>query len=89
MMGLQLIVLVKWAIGISVWKDKSEKGLDSLRISDTQNFLGLGDHWASWSIFWSLKGGTEVAALCKGGFKVPEEVGRSQVAQRRQEEGIA
>ena len=37
-------------------------------VTQKQNFLGWGDHWASWSIFWSLKGGTKVAALCKGGL---------------------
>ena len=36
-------------------------------VTQKQNFLGLGDHWASWPFFWSLKGGTKVAALCKGG----------------------
>ena len=38
-------------------------------VTQKQNFLGLGDYWASWPFFWSLKGGTKVAALCKGGFK--------------------
>ena len=33
-----------------------------------QNFLVLGDHGASWPFSWSLKGGTKVAALCKGGL---------------------
>ena len=37
-------------------------------VTQKQNFLGLGDHWASWPFFWSLKGGTKVTALCKGGF---------------------
>ena len=37
-------------------------------VTQKQNFLGLGDHWASWSIFWSLKGDKKVEALCKGGF---------------------
>ena len=37
-------------------------------VTQKQNFLRLGDHWASWPFFWSLKGGTKVAALCKGGF---------------------
>ena len=37
-------------------------------VTQKQNFLGLGDHWASWPFFWSLKGGTKVAALCKGGW---------------------
>ena len=37
-------------------------------VTQKQNFLGLGNHWASWPFFWSLKGGTKVAALCKGGF---------------------
>ena len=37
-------------------------------VTQKQNFLGLGDHWASWPFFWSLKGGTKVAALCKGVF---------------------
>ena len=38
-------------------------------VSQKQNFLGLGDHWASLPFFWSLKGSTNVAALCKGGLK--------------------
>ena len=38
-------------------------------VTQKQNFLGLGDHWASWPFFGSLKGGTKVAALCKGGFR--------------------
>ena len=37
-------------------------------VTQKQNFPGLGDHWASWPFFWSLQGGTKVAALCKGGF---------------------
>ena len=37
-------------------------------VTQKQNFLGLGDHWASWPFFWSLKGGTKVATLCKGGL---------------------
>ena len=37
-------------------------------VTQKQTFLGLGDHWASWPFFWSLKGGTKVAALCKGGW---------------------
>ena len=37
-------------------------------VKQNQNFLGLGKQWASWSFFWSLKGGTKVAALCKGGL---------------------
>ena len=37
-------------------------------VTQKQNFLGLSDHWVSWPFFWSLKGGTKVAALCKGGF---------------------
>ena len=37
-------------------------------VTQKQNFMGLGDHWASWPFFWSLKGGTKVAALCKGGW---------------------
>ena len=39
-------------------------------VTQKQNFLGLGDHWASWPFFWSLKGGTKVAALCKGGLSI-------------------
>ena len=31
-------------------------------VTQKQDFVG----WASWSFFWSLKGGTQVAALCKG-----------------------
>ena len=38
-------------------------------VTQKQNFLGLGDHWASWPFFGSLKGGTKVAALCKGGLR--------------------
>ena len=38
-------------------------------VTQKQNFLGLGDHWAFWTFFWSLKGGTKVAALCKGGLR--------------------
>ena len=38
-------------------------------VTQKMNFLGLGDRWASWSIFWSLKGGTKVAALYEGAFK--------------------
>ena len=38
-------------------------------VTQKQNFLGLVDHWASWWIFWSLNGGTNVAALCKGRFR--------------------
>ena len=26
-------------------------------VTQKQNFLGLGDHWASWPFVWSLKGG--------------------------------
>ena len=37
-------------------------------VTQKQNFLGLGDRWASWPFFWSLKGGTKVAALCKRGL---------------------
>ena len=37
-------------------------------VTQKQDSLGLGDYWASWSYFGSLKGGTKVAALCKGGF---------------------
>ena len=37
-------------------------------VTKKQNFLGLGDHLASRSIFWWIKGGTKVATLCKGGF---------------------
>ena len=40
-------------------------------VTQKQNFLGLGDHWASWLIFWSLKGGTKAVALCKWGLMVP------------------
>ena len=38
-------------------------------VTQKQNFLGLGDHWASCSNFWSLIGGTKVTAMCKGGFR--------------------
>ena len=37
-------------------------------VTQKQNFLSSSNHWASWSIFWSLEGGKKVAALCKGGF---------------------
>ena len=37
-------------------------------VTQKQNFLGLGNRWVSWPFFWSLKGGTKVAALCKGGL---------------------
>ena len=40
----------------------------AVAVTQKQNFLGLGDHWASWSFCWSLKGGTKVATLCKGGL---------------------
>ena len=46
------------------WRHKGR----AAAVTQKQNFLGLGDHWASWPFFWSLKGGTKVAALCKGGF---------------------
>ena len=38
-------------------------------VTQKQNFLSFGDHWASLYFFWSLKGGTKVAALCKGVFR--------------------
>ena len=37
-------------------------------VTQKRNFLSLGDHRASWPFFWSLKGGTKVAALFKGGL---------------------
>ena len=37
-------------------------------VTQKQDYLCLSDHWASWSYFESPKGGTKVAALCKGGF---------------------
>ena len=37
-------------------------------VTQKEYFLGLGDHLASWSIFWWIKGGTKVSTLCKGGF---------------------
>ena len=40
----------------------------AVAVTQKQNFLGLSDHWAFWSNFWSPKGGTKVAALCKGGL---------------------
>ena len=43
-------------------------------VTQKHNSLGLGDHWASWPYFWSLKGGTKVAALCKGGFSASEVI---------------
>ena len=46
------------------WRHKGR----AAAVTQKQNFLGLGDHWASWPFFWSLKGGTKVAALCKGGL---------------------
>ena len=46
------------------WRHKGR----AAAVTQKQNFLGLGDHWASWPFFWSLKCGTKVAALCKGGF---------------------
>ena len=39
-------------------------------VTQKQNFLGLGDHWASSPFFWSLKGGTKVAALFNGGVRL-------------------
>ena len=35
-------------------------------VAQKKNFLGLGDPWAFWSLFWSLKKGMKVADLCKG-----------------------
>ena len=35
-------------------------------VTQKRNFLSFGDHRASWPFFWSLKGGTKVADLCKG-----------------------
>ena len=49
------------------WRHKDR----AVAVTQKQNFLGLGDHWATWPFFWSLKGGTKVAALCKGGFNRP------------------
>ena len=38
----------------------------AVAVTQKQIYRGLGDHWASCPIFWSLKSGMEVAALCKG-----------------------
>ena len=38
-----------------------------LQLTQKQNVLGLGDHWASWSIFRSLKGGTKAGRGRGGG----------------------
>ena len=36
------------------------------KVTQKKNCLGLGDPWAFWSIFWSLKEDMKVADLCKG-----------------------
>ena len=55
---------VTTAVLVVQWTPKGR----AAAVTQKQNFLGLGDHWTSWSIFWSPKGGTKVAALCKGGL---------------------
>ena len=72
------IYSVHWAITVActtccattaVWVAQWTHNGRTAAVTQKQNVLGLGDPWASWSIFWLLNGGTKVAALCKGGFR--------------------
>ena len=51
-----------------MYRDKKKNWGRGAAVTQKYDLLGLGDHWTSWSFFWSLKDGTKVAALCKGGF---------------------
>ena len=65
---LCLLCATCWATEADLVVQGRHKGR-AAAVTQKQNFLGLGDHWASWTLFWSLKGGTKVAALCKGGLR--------------------
>ena len=43
-------------------------------VTQKQDPMGLGDHEASWSYFWSLKGGTKVITLCKEDLSCQEQI---------------